>query len=144
MSQLNRRQFLRRSLSATAASYAALSSSSYLMPSALGANDEIRIGVAGIRGRGNGHINHFSTLPGVKIVALCDPDTEVLQQRVEGYKKKSGATDVKGYTDVRDILDRKDVDALVIAAPNHWHSLMTVWACQAGNCLLYNLTLPTN
>ena len=132
MSQINRRQFLKRSLSATAASYAVLSSSSHLMPSVLGANDEIRVAVAGIRGRGNGHINHFSSLPGVKIVALCDPDTEVLKQRVEGYKAKSGSADVKGYTDVRDILDRKDVDALVIAAPNHWHSLMTVWACQAG------------
>jgi predicted dehydrogenase len=97
----------------------------------LGANDEIRVAVAGIRGRGNGHINHFQSLKGVKVVALCDPDKKVLAERMGQVKDKYG-TDVKGDVDIRKILDLKDVDALVIAAPNHWHSLMTIWACQAG------------
>ena len=134
MSQLSRRRFLKRGLSATAGSYVALSSVGHLMPSARGANDEIRIGVAGIRGRGGGHINHFQSLPGVKVVALCDPDEKVLAERVEGFKKKYqvGGSAIKGYMDIRDVLDRKDVDAIVIAAPNHWHSLMTIWGCQAG------------
>jgi predicted dehydrogenase len=101
------------------------------MPSVLGANDEIRVAVAGIRGRGNGHINHFQSLKGVKVVALCDPDKKVLAERMGQVKDKYG-TDVKGDIDIRKILDLKDVDALVIAAPNHWHSLMTIWACQAG------------
>jgi len=131
MSQVSRRRFLKRSLAATAGSYAALSSAGGLMPSVLGANDEIRIAVAGIRGRGNGHINHFQSLPGVKVVALCDPDKKVLAERMGQVKEKYG-TDVKGDVDIRKILDLKDVDALVIAAPNHWHSLMTIWACQAG------------
>ena len=134
MSQLSRRRFLKRGLAATAGSYAALSSVGHLMPSALGANDEIRIGVAGIRGRGGGHINHFQSLAGVKVVALCDPDEKVLAERVAGFKKKYevGDSAIKGHMDIRDVLDRKDVDAIVIAAPNHWHSLMTVWGCQAG------------
>ena len=131
MSQVSRRRFLKRSLAATAGSYAALSSVAALMPSVLGANDEIRVAVAGIRGRGNGHINHFQSLPGVKVVALCDPDKKVLAERMGQVKEKYG-TDVKGDVDIRKILDLKDVDALVIAAPNHWHSLMTIWACQAG------------
>ena len=134
MSQLSRRRFLKGTAAATAGSYVAMSSFGHLIPSARGANDEVRIAVAGIRGRGNGHTNHFQDLPGVRIVALCDPDTTILEKRVGQFKEKHGASDadIKGYTDVRRILDRDDVDALVIATPNHWHSLMAIMACQAG------------
>jgi predicted dehydrogenase len=134
MSQLSRRRFLKRTVAATAGSYVALSSFHHFAPSARGANDEVRIAVAGIRSRGGAHVSHFQELPGVRVVALCDPDRQVLEKRVEGYKKKYevGDSAIKGYADIRKVLDRKDVDALVIAAPNHWHSLMTVWACQAG------------
>jgi predicted dehydrogenase len=134
MSQISRRRFLKRSLSATAGSYAVLSSVGGLMPSARGANDQIRVAVAGVKSRGNGHVNHFQGLDGVQVVALCDPDSKVLGERVAQFKEKYGVgdADIKGYADIRDILDRKDVDAIVIATPNHWHSLMTVWGCQAG------------
>jgi predicted dehydrogenase len=134
MSQINRRKFLKRSLSATAGSYLALSSASSLMPSALGANNEVRVAVAGIRGRGNGHMNHFQGLPGVSVVALIEPDEQILAERLGQFKEKYkvGDSAIKGYADVRNALDRKDIDALVVAAPNHWHSLMTIWACQAG------------
>jgi predicted dehydrogenase len=133
MSEMNRRGFLKGVAAATAGSYAALSSFN-LMPSALGANNEIRLAVAGIRGRGGAHVSDFMKIEGVKVVALCDPDKQVIEQGVAGFKRKYnvGDADIQGYADVREILDRKDVDALVIAAPNHWHSLMTVWACQAG------------
>jgi predicted dehydrogenase len=131
---MNRRGFLRRTAAATAGSYAALSSFRGLVPSVLGANGEIRLAVAGIRGRGGQHVNDFMKIAGVKVVALCDPDKQVLENGVSAFKKKYGVgdADIKGHLDVREILDRKDVDALVIAAPNHWHALMTVWACQAG------------
>ncbi len=134
MSRMNRRGFLKRTVAATAGSYAALSSFNCLVPSARGANDEIRLAVAGIRSRGGAHVDDFMKLEGVKVVALCDPDRQILGQGVEVFKKKYGVgdSDIRGYADVREILDRKDVDALVIAAPNHWHALMTVWACQAG------------
>ena len=131
MNRISRRKFLKRSISATAGSCLALSSYPGLLPSARGANDEIRIAVAGIRGRGGGHVNHFQGLNGVKVVALCDPDSNVLGDKVKQFKDKYG-TSVTGYADVRKLLDRKDIDALVIATPNHWHSLMTVYACQAG------------
>ncbi len=134
MSRMNRRGFLKHSLAATAGSYVAMSSFGRLVPSVRGANDEVRIAVAGIRSRGGAHVSHFQELPGVKVVALCDPDRQIVEKGVEGYKKKYKVDDsaIKGYADIRQVLDRKDIDALVIAAPNHWHSLMTVWACQAG------------
>ena len=118
-------------MSAAAGSCLALSSYPGLLASARGANDEIRVAVAGIRGRGGAHVTHFQGLKGVKVVAVCDPDSQVLGDWVKQFKDKYGAA-VSGYADVRELLDRKDVDVLVIAAPNHWHSLMTVYACQAG------------
>ena len=134
MNQMNRRGFLKRTAAATAGSYLAASSWNHLVPSARGANNEIRLAVAGIHSRGGAHVSDFMKLQGVKVVALCDPDKQVIEQGIASFKKKYNADDsaIKGYADVRHILDRKDVDALVIAAPNHWHSLMTVWACQAG------------
>ncbi|MCU0918305.1 MAG: Gfo/Idh/MocA family oxidoreductase [Planctomycetes bacterium] len=134
MSEMNRRGFLKRGVAVTAGSWAALSSFDRLVPSVRGANDQIRLGVAGIRGRGGAHVSDFMKIPGVKVVALCDADKQVLEQGVTQFKKKYQVGDdaIKGFVDVRKLLEQKDVDALVIAAPNHWHSLMTVWACQAG------------
>lgn len=134
MKQISRRNFLQRSVAATAGSYLALSSSSHLVTRARGANDEIRVAVAGINSQGNGHVGRFQGLPGVRVVALCEPDKEILGKRLAEFKKKYEVGDdaIKGYADIRDVLDRKDVDAIVIATPNHWHSLMTVWGCQAG------------
>jgi len=134
MSQMNRRGFLKHTMAATAGSYAALSSFNHLTSRALGANNDIRVAVAGIRSRGGAHVNDFMGIEGVKVVALCDPDKQVLEQGVAAFKKKYnvGDADIQGHADVRELLDRKDIDVLVVATPNHWHSLMTIWACQAG------------
>jgi len=131
MNRISRRKFLKRGISATAGSYLALSSGAGLLPSVRGANNEVRIAVAGIRSRGGAHIKHFQGLKGVNVVAVCDPDKKVLGDWVKKCKNDYGNS-VSGYADIRELLDRKDIDALVIAAPNHWHSLMTVYACQAG------------
>ncbi len=90
MNKISRRKFLKRSILATAGSCLALSSYHGFMPSARGANDEVRIAVAGIRGRGGGHIKHFQKLDGVKVVALCDPDSKVLAKGVTQFKDKYG------------------------------------------------------
>ncbi|MBN1124748.1 MAG: Gfo/Idh/MocA family oxidoreductase [Sedimentisphaerales bacterium] len=129
MSQLNRRKFLKNSIASTAAAYLGLSS--YRSYAADKSIDELRIAIAGIRGRGNQHIADFQKIEGVKVVALCDPDKEILDNRVKETTSRYGHK-VQGYVDVRRLLDRKDIDILVIAAPNHWHSLMTTYACQAG------------
>ncbi|MFQ6035700.1 MAG: Gfo/Idh/MocA family protein [Sedimentisphaerales bacterium] len=95
-----------------------------------GANDDIRVAVAGIRGRGGSHISAFHKMSGVRVVALCDVDRNVLKDRAGPFKKRNEKVDT--YVDIRRLLDDKNIDVLSIATTNHWHSLMTIWACQAG------------
>jgi predicted dehydrogenase len=134
MAKITRRQFLTSSLSAAAGSYLGLSL--YTSPVfANSANSEIRIAIIGVGGRGDGLVNEFQNIQGVNVVALCDPDQQRVDQHLENFKRRyeiQDASAIQGYVDARKILDRKDIDAVAIATPNHWHSLMTVWACQAG------------
>ncbi len=97
----------------------------------LGANDDIRVAVVGINGRGSDHISGFSEIKGVRVVAFCDVDRKVLGNKAQAFEKKYGSK-VQTYVDIRKMLDNKDIDAISIATPNHWHSLGTIWACQAG------------
>ena len=71
------------------------------------------------------------TSPDVEIAALCDVDENVLNQRLADVEKL-GLPKPKSYVDVRKLLEDKDIDAISIATPNHWHSLMAIWGCQAG------------
>lgn len=91
---------------------------------AAGANEQVRVAVIGMGSRGKGHFGALKSVPGVKIVAVCDADTS----RTAKFAK-DGITAVQDY---REILEMKDVDAISIAAPNHWHAAMTVTGCQAG------------
>lgn len=97
----------------------------------LGANDRVRIAICGLRGRGKDHIKEFSKIPGVEIAAVCDIDENVLAERLADIDKK-GLPRPKAYGDVRKVLEDKSIDAVTVAMPNHWHSLMGIWACQAG------------
>ncbi len=97
----------------------------------LGANDRVRVAICGVRGRGNDHIRGFTHVPGVELAALCDIDESVSNQRL-GEIEKLGLPRPKSYVDVRKLLEDKEIDAISIATPNHWHSLMAIWACQAG------------
>jgi len=96
----------------------------------LGANDDIRVAVVGFRSKGAQHIKVFHEIPGVRIVALCDVDENILNREVQKFKDRGEK--VEAYRDVRKLLDNKNIDAVVIATPNHWHSLIGIWACQAG------------
>jgi len=96
----------------------------------LGANDEIRVGVIGIRGRGADHIKGFGAVPGVRVAAICDCDANVLDTVAERFR--SQGQPIATYTDARKLLDNKDLDVVATATPNHWHSLIAVWGCQAG------------
>ena len=95
-----------------------------------GANEDIRIAIVGLRKKGIEHIDIFGKVPGVRIVALCDVDTEFLD--LEAKKFEDRRQKVARYIDYRKLLDNRDIDAVVIAVPDHWHALMAVWACQAG------------
>ena len=93
-------------------------------------SEEIRVAVIGIGVKGRLHIDSFGSLPNVRVAAVVDVDPERMAEGVERAKKYG--SDVKGYQDGRHVLDRKDIDAIVIATPNHWHGLWTIWGCQAG------------
>ena len=121
----NRRTFL----SATAG--AAATASLAARASTDGPNDTVRAAVIGVHGRGQTHIEGFMGTKGVKVAVLCDPDETVLADRAAGFEKRYGyKPDTE--TDLRKVYDRKDVDVVGVATPNHWHALATIWACQAG------------
>lgn len=121
-SPLSRRAFLGRSFATAAAAWG--------FPSigVAGINEEIRIAIVGLNSKGRHHIEIFSKLPGVRIVALCDVDQAVLTRTAEKFFDSK----VGMHIDFREVLDRKDIDAVCIATPNHWHALGAIWACQAG------------
>jgi predicted dehydrogenase len=120
--------FTRRDFLKTAAlSAAAFSVEARIWARAAGANSDIRVAQIGFRGQGAGHISTLTKMKGVRLVALCDVDRHVL----DGKAKQVG-DDIQTYTDLRKLLENKEVDAVSIAVPNHWHALATVWACQAG------------
>ena len=102
----------------------------------LGANNDIRLAVIGVgstvKGGGKGKVDAqtFRSLPGVRLVGLCDPDRDNLDPEVERFRKLGDP--VEGFTDIRKLLDNKDIDAVSVTTPNHWHALAAVWACQAG------------
>ena len=94
---------------------------------AASANEQVNLGLIGCGGRGTELLRQsFAKIPGLKVAALCDPD----QQRVNQLGKAYG--DAAKFRDLRELLDSKDVDAVVIATPNHWHCLAAVWAMDAG------------
>lgn len=130
MKHISRRQFLRNSFLASAA----LGLPARSWAQVAGANDTIRIGVVGFGGRGGDHINGYRKLrragEKVRVVALCDVDKTIVAKALKTFT--DDGEEVAVYTDVRELLDNKNVDAISIATPNHWHALSTVWACQAG------------
>jgi predicted dehydrogenase len=97
----------------------------------IGANDTIRIGVAGLNGRGGSHVSAFSGMKGVEITYLIDPDKMTYKKRIDQIEKNGGSTP-KTVQDIRRALEDQNLDAISVATPNHWHSLITIWACQAG------------
>ena len=96
----------------------------------IGANSEIRYAVVGFNGRGRSHLEDLSRIKGTRLVALCDVDRKVLDRELD--KCKTNGAQVEGYTDVRKLLENKDIDVVTFATPNHWHSLGSIWAVQAG------------
>ena len=123
----NRREFIQ-----TAASAAAVGTLGFnLKGMANSPNDTIRVACVGVRGQGNAHIRAYSQMQNVEIAALCDVDETVLRQRLGEIEKAKGKRPAE-FTDIRKLLEDKSIDAISIATPNHWHSLMGIWAMQAG------------
>ena len=96
-----------------------------------GANDRVRVGVCGLRGQGFTHVEEYSRIPGVEVAAVCDVDQNIINGRLADMDRMALPTP-KPYSDVRKLLDDSSIDAISVATPNHWHSLMGIWALQAG------------
>ncbi len=92
-----------------------------------GANDRLVIGHIGAGSQGRAHLRFLTGRDDVTVAAICDVDEN---HRAAGIDFTGGKA--KGYNDYREILDRSDIDAVLIAAPDHWHALMAVHACEAG------------
>jgi predicted dehydrogenase len=129
MARTTRRRFLQASTAASASFAIGGTKSSGQV---LGANDRVRIAVIGLNGRGSSHLNGFGGLKNVEIAYVVDPDEKVLNGRLTQVQGKANGKNCKGHKDLRTALDDKNVDAITVAAPNHWHSLMTIWGAQAG------------
>src|SRR6266404_5289996 len=97
----------------------------------MGANEKVNVAVVGVGGRGSAHVREYLTIPGARVAALCDVNTAATE-RNEQVVLKSQSDKPKIYQDLRKLYEDKDIDAVSIATPNHWHSLATIWACQAG------------
>jgi predicted dehydrogenase len=125
----SRRRFLQHAATATLATLTL--SGTKASGRVQGANDTIRAAVAGIRGRGGAHINELAAVDGVTVTTLIDPDRRTHRSKIEQVQQKCGVAP-RAVQDVREALDDDDLDLITIATPNHWHALMTIWACQAG------------
>jgi len=97
-----------------------------------GANDNIRVGVVGLGGRGTGaHIPSFEKQNGVTVVAVSDADRERMDKAAKDIESKYNHS-IEQYVDMRHMFDRRDIDVIGNATQNYWHGLSTIWACQAG------------
>lgn len=141
MNHWTRKSFLKASLAGGAA---ALLTRSRLAAAVTGgsANGDVRIAVVGLNNQGAGHMRSYFDMPGARLVALCDVDSDVLDRRVA--EAAAANLKVTGYHDYRKLLDDPAVDAVVIATPNHWHSLMAIWALQAGKDVFVEKPLSHN
>ncbi|MGA0212253.1 MAG: Gfo/Idh/MocA family protein, partial [Flavobacteriaceae bacterium] len=124
---MNRKEFIKQA--------SVLTGASMVLPATginafVGANDRIRIGTIGINGMGWSDTKSLLKIPGVELAAVCDVDQNVITKRMtelgEAGKK------VKTFTDYRALLDQKNIDAVVIGTPDHWHALMMIHASEAG------------
>ena len=102
-----------------------------LVPGKAAASDKIRVAVLGVNGRGKDHIGGYMGLSDAEVVLLCDPDRNVAEGVAKDFEARYNKK-VEIEADLRKVYERKDIDAVSIATPNHWHSLATIWACQAG------------
>jgi len=119
---MNRRYFMMSSTSAAAAQVVRTNRSP---------NDTVRVAVVGCGGRGASHMGAWTSQPNVELAALVDVD-DSHSERYIGQLQRKNLKPVPTFRDIRKVLDDKNIDAVSIATPNHWHTLQTIWACQAG------------
>ena len=130
----SRRDFIMKSVAGSAALFAggilpAFSAKSYKR--IMGANDRVNVCVMGVNSRGFSHAENFSRQANCSVIHICDVDTRAIDHAVARVNEITG-TAPKGFKDLRKALEDKDLDALVIAAPDHWHAPAALMGMKAG------------
>ncbi|MFM9966577.1 MAG: Gfo/Idh/MocA family protein [Planctomycetaceae bacterium] len=126
MPRFTRRQFLNQTVAGAATAFAA----PWVIPSScFGANERVVTGHIGVGGQGGSNLGAFLKL--ASPAAVCDVDKTRLAKAVERVEKETQKK-CEGFGDYRKLLDRKDIDVIVISTPDHWHALNAIHACQAG------------
>ncbi len=150
MNNWTRKDFLKASLIGGGAALVAGRTKLYgqVAPAGRSANGDVRIGIIGFNAQGNGHLQnylpgHKDKLQGAILAAICDVDDAVLKKGRE-QAQKAGLKNVAEFKDYRKMLESKEVDAVVIATPNHQHSIMTIMALQAGKDVYVEKPLSHN
>ncbi|HEX8378381.1 MAG TPA: Gfo/Idh/MocA family oxidoreductase [Pedobacter sp.] len=128
---MKRRTFIRQ----TALGATGISLSSFLPSSAfaksIAPSDKINVALIGCKNMGYGILKHALSFPDVNCVAMCDVDQNILTERAQEVTKTFNSKP-KLYKDFRKLLEQKNIDAVIIGTPDHWHCLNTIYACQAG------------
>ncbi len=97
----------------------------------LGANDRVQVGIVGLGGRGNNHMDYYSSIDECRIAAVCDVNQTARERAIAKINKAKGYNPTE-FADMRKLFESKEVDAVSLPLPNHWHALAAIWACQAG------------
>ncbi|MDD2381603.1 MAG: Gfo/Idh/MocA family oxidoreductase [Mariniphaga sp.] len=141
---MNRRQFVKRSLTGTVGTMVlptilpagVISGRNRIMP-----NDRINLGFIGVGGMGSGHLRSFLGYDDVRVMAICDVKKEQRDKSKQTVDSRYGNNECVTYNDYRELLVRKDIDAIVMAAPDHWHALIGVEAARQGKAMYHEKPL---
>jgi predicted dehydrogenase len=127
---MNRRSFLARAAGG-ALGVAAVAGAPRAWAKRVSANDKVNLAVIGCGGMGGRHIDELCVNENCNLVALCDVAMNRYQDAIGRVEAKSGKRP-EGHQDFREVLARNDVDAILVATPDHWHPLLAILGCQAG------------
>jgi len=139
MHHLSRRSFLNASAATAATGLTLLSSST----AKAAPGDRVNLCVVGVRGRGMGLARNFAGLPQAQITHICDVNEARFEPAIKAISEIQG-TAPQPVQDLRRVLELPSVDAIVVATPDHWHALATIWGCQAGKHVYVEKPISNN
>lgn len=125
----NRRTFIKKLSAGALISSAPLSG--YTFSQSAAPSDQLNIALIGVRGVGWANVRSHLRIPGINLLALCDVDQRQLDRRLKDAEEITGKRPL-AYRDFRKLYENKDLDAVIIATPDHWHAIQAIQACQAG------------